>query len=174
MNVRLTQKIFLVFVCSFVLLLLPVSLSYGQDVLDATKKGIKKGAEGVKKGAETAADKTEDAAEATGKGIKKGAETVGKGVKDVFDDDDDNHDTDIDHSRMKSSETQSQTGTRTQTQPGAAGSTRTDSRSTHTDDHEGRNLPATAGELPLLALIGTLALAGAGALRAARRAPKIQ
>src|SRR4030095_3855113 len=163
MNVRLTHKILLAVACSLVLALLPVSSALGQDIWDATKKGVHKGAEGVKKGTETVVDKT-----------KEGAKAVGKGAKDLVTDDDKdkNKNTDTYQYRMKPGQTQTQTQTRT----GTAGSSETTSSSytrTGTSKTGEHNLPKTAGELPLLALGGALALVGAGALRMARRAPKI-
>lgn len=161
MNVRLTHKILLAIACSLVLSLLPVSSAFGQDILGAAKKGVQKGAEGVKKGTETVVDKT-----------KEGGKAVGKGAKDLVTDDDkdNNKNTDTYQYRLKPGQTQ------TQTRTGTAGSTETTSSPStrtgvsKTGEHR---LPKTAGELPLLALIGALALAGAGALRMARRAPKI-
>ena len=163
MNVRLTQKILLAFACSFVLALLPVSSAMGQDILGGAKRGIQKGAEGVKKGTETVIDKT-----------KEGATAVGKGAKDlVTDDDKDKHQsTDTYQYRMKPGETQ--TNTQTQTQTTGSRSKHAGTTNSGTSKTEGRHLPKTAGELPLLALVGALAIAGAGALRLNRRASKTQ
>ena len=160
MNLRLTQKILFAFLCSFVLALLPVSSAIGQDILGGAKKGIQKGAEGVKKGTETVVDKT-----------KEGATAVGKGAKDLVTDDDKDKSksTDTYQYRMKPGETQTQT----QTPTGTVGSSGTTSkRPTHTGTTRTGHLPKTAGELPLLALVGLLAIASASALRLTRRAPK--
>ena len=164
---RLIQRVLLAVVCCSVLVLLPVSNAWAQkDILDDTTQGIQKGAEGVKEGAVTAGEKT-----------KEGAEAVGQGAKDVVTDDD--KDTDRDETttdRMKPSQTESGTTTKqetttdrmkpSQTQPGSTTSGTTPSG---TSSSEERRLPATAGELPLLAFIGVLALISAGALTLVRR-----
>jgi hypothetical protein len=124
-------------------------------ILRGAKEGVQKGAEGVKKGATTAANKTEDVGEAVGKGVKKGVETaidktedvgeaVGKGVKDVFTDDD--RDSDNDEGIAEGVRT---TEPQQQSRPAAVSST-TES------DTDSRELPATAGEQPLILLIGAL------------------
>src|SRR5262245_994925 len=148
---RTAGKVLLVVACCFVLLLLPVSSYAQKDILEGAKKGIEKGAEGVKKGAETVGEKT-----------KEGAETVGKGVKNVFTDDD--KDTNQDESyRAKPGATQSTAPTGTKPSESTSSSS--------TERHE-KGLPKTAGELPLLALVGLLALASSGALKVVRRLPK--
>ena len=98
----------------------------------------------VKKGAEATEKGVETAAEKT----KECAEAVGRGVKKAVTGDDD------DDSRYKSEDYNSRTGTRT------SGIT-TQTSPTH--------LPATAGELSLLALTGTLALTAAAASTAIRK-----
>jgi hypothetical protein len=108
---------------------------------------------GVKKGVQQGAEKT-----------KEGAEAVGRGTKKVVTGEDNNPD----NQRMKSSESQSQTeSTRT-------GSTQTESTQTQQRGTGKTNLPKTAGELPLLALAGCLALAGAAAPGLSRRLGKSQ
>ena len=167
---RLTAKALLALACSL-LLFLTVSPAWAQEkVLDGAKEGIQKGAEGVKKGAETAADKTEDVGEAIGKGVKKGAETaidktedvgeaVGKGVKNVFTDNDPDSNNDEGIAEGKQA-TEPQQQNKSRVMPSATAS-----------DTENRELPATAGEQPLILLIGSLALAGAAALKLFRRVP---
>jgi hypothetical protein len=170
MAVKLTTKALIALACSL-LLVLTVSPAWAQErVLEGAKAGVQKGAEGVKKGAETAVDKTEDVGEAVGKGVKKGAKTaidkaedvgeaVGKGVKDVFTDD--NPDSDNDEGIAEGVQA---TEPLQQSRPGGMSSA-TES------DTESRELPATAGEQPLILLIGALGLAGAAALKVFRRVP---
>jgi len=162
---RLKTKALIAVACSL-LLALTVSTAWAQE----------KVLEGAKKGAETVIDKTEDVGEAVGKGVKKGAETaidktedvgeaVGKGVKDVFTDDDPDSDNDEgiaqDAQDAQATEPQQQQ----QSKPGAMPSAATES------DTDNRELPATAGEQPLILLIGALALAGAAALKVFRTQP---
>jgi hypothetical protein len=163
---RLTTKALIALACSLLLAVTVSTVSAQERVLEGTKEGVQKGVEGVKKGAETAADKAEDVGEAVGKGVKKGAETavdktedvgeaVGKGVKDVFTDDD--PDSDNDEGISKGVQT---TEPQQQNRP-AASATESD-----TDRLE---LPATAGEQPLILLIAAMALAGAAVLKVFRR-----
>jgi LPXTG-motif cell wall-anchored protein len=126
-----------------VMLLIPISSgAQTGGILGGAKKGVQQGADTVQKGVEKGAHET-----------KEGAEAVGRGTKKAITGEDNNPD----QSRMKS-ESQSQTES-TQTE-----STRTQSKATGK-----RNLPKTAGELPLLALAGCLALAGAAASGLRRR-----
>jgi len=92
---------------------------------------------------------------------KQGAESVGKGVKKTFSDDDSDND------RQKSSEGKEIAPSRGTTSQETTGAQNTDNRANRTDD--GKALPRTAGELPLLALLGTLSLAGAAASTLSRR-----
>jgi hypothetical protein len=152
-----TQRFLLAVVCCSVLVLLPFSSAWAQnDLLEGTKEGIQKGAEGAKKGAETVGEKT-----------KEGAEAVGEGAKDLFTDDD--QDTDKDETttdRMKPGETKpGTTKSDTEAQSGQTESSASSSA-------EERELPRTAGELPLLAIVGAMALISAGTLRVVRKAPK--
>jgi hypothetical protein len=157
---RLTTKALIGLACSL-LLVLTVSTAWAQERV----------LEGAKKGVETAVDKTEDVGEAVGKGVKKGAEeaidktedvgeAVGKGVKDVFTDDD----PDSDNDEGIAADAQA-TEPQQQSSPGVRSSAATES------DTENRELPATAGEQPLILLIGMLALATAVALKVFRRVP---
>jgi len=159
---RLKTKALIAVACSL-LLALTVSTVWAQE----------KVLEGAKKGAETVVDKTEDVGEAVGKGVKKGAETaidktedvgeaVGKGVKDVFTDDD--PDSDNDEGIAQDAQDAQATEPQQQTKPGAMSSA-TES------DTDNRELPATAGEQPLILLIGALALACAAALKVFRTQP---
>ena len=125
----------------FALLLVPISLG-AQGILHGAKKGIQQGAGAVQQGVEGAANKT-----------KEGAQAVGRGTKKVITGEDDNQD----KARMKSSESQSQTE-----------STQTESTQTQSKETGKRNLPKTAGELPLLGLAGCLALAGAATTKFCR------
>jgi hypothetical protein len=150
-------KVLLAIACCFVLVLLPVSTAAAQDVLKGAKEGIEKGAQGVKKGGEVVVDKTEDVGEA-----------VGKGAKDlVTDDDDDNiNQDDTTTDRMKPTETQS--GTTSQGTTSSEATSETSTSAGQSESVEG-DLPATAGEMPLLALFGAIALATAAALKMVRR-----
>jgi len=137
-------KILFAITCCFVLVLVPLTVS-AQGVIDKTKQGIEKGAKEVGKGIDYGVDKT-----------KEGAQDVEKGVKKTFDKDSDTN-TDVD--RQKPS--QSETGTR-------PSSTTSGSKNAAADRETGKELPKTAGELPILAITGIFALAGA-ASRMARR-----
>jgi hypothetical protein len=148
--VRFVRIMSLVLVCLvFLLTFSALSIeALAQDgIWDKTKEGVKKGAEGVKKGAETVGEKT-----------KEGAEAVGEGVKDVFTDDEDADS--VSREKAREAETQQPaTQPSDTTSPADTSSPRTtdmDSRSA-----EERGLPATAGQLPLLALAGAFAFAGA-------------
>lgn len=144
---KLTQNGLLVLACCFALILLPLSSAWAQE------DTLKKAGEGIQKGAETVVDKT-----------KEGAEAVGEGAKDLVTDDDPDTDKDeIPADRQKPTEVQSDTQSTTTPSSEAAKGTSTSTE--ETEASEDRELPATAGELPLLGLIGALALAGAGALR---------
>jgi len=149
--IRQTAKFLLALACCFALVaVVPVSAS-AQNI-------IKKGAQGVQKGVETGAEKT-----------KEGAETVGKGVKDTFSSDDNKSQT--------TTETQSTTEPRQKpSQPTTGESTQSTTSESKTKSttmtekgKKGEHLPATAGELPLLALIGGAALAASGTLKLLRR-----
>ncbi len=144
MITRLTHKILLAIVCCFALVcVVPLTASAQGGI-------IKKGAQGVKKGVETGVDKT-----------KEGAETVGRETKEVFTGDKDN---DNDTQRMKGSETSTTTQEPSQTETTKKSTTTSKSTkagSTETETAHKR-LPATAGELPLLGLIGALALLASG------------
>ena len=151
----LTQRVFLVLVCCLAIIFLPLSAG-AQGILE-------KGAEGVKKGVETGAEKT-----------KEGAEAVGHETKKVITGDD------TSTSRIKSTESQSTEPSQSTTPSGTStrSQSTTSSRSTTTEsstskgtEHRagGKKLPKTAGELPLLALIGVLSLAAAGTSKLIRR-----
>jgi hypothetical protein len=131
---------------------LPARAQLG-GVVEGTKHGIQKGAHGVQKGVETGAEKTKEGVVA-GKNAVTGQDNTPS------------------ENRMKPSQTQP--GTTYQTQPGTT-STETTTRSTQSESTETgqtgqqRQMPKTAGELPLLALAGWSALSAAGVLRIARR-----
>ena len=143
-----TVKILLAVTCCLFIVLVPLSISSNaQNVLQ-------KGAQGVQKGVETGAEKTKEGAEATGHAIKKGVT---------------GEDTSTSTERMKS-EQQTTPGTEQQTTPGTrTQTTRESKRSTTTTEKNEGNLPKTAGELPLLALVGALALGAAGVSRVLHR-----
>src|SRR5262245_14104614 len=155
MNVaRITNRISLVLVCLLVLTL--TSLPAGAQILDKAKEGVQKGVHGVHEGAE-----------AVGKGVKKGAqetkegaEAVGRGAKKAVTGED----------REKGTEYQTQPATPAApgTQPsGTTAPMGKKHMAPSTTRHKG--LPRTAGEFPLLALSGVLALAGAAVTRTVRR-----
>jgi len=141
---RLTRKPSLVLACFllFTLVALPVQ-GISQGVLKDVQEGVEKGAEDVKKGAETVGEKT-----------KEGAEDVGKGVKDVFTDDDE---------KAKREKATEATPSHETTAPSRTGNSESSQSSTSDD----KDLPRTAGELPLLLLTG-LAFLGAGVTRVLR------
>jgi uncharacterized surface anchored protein len=152
----LTQRVLLVLVCCLAIIFLPLSAG-AQGI-------IKKGAQGVQRGVETGAEKTKEGAEAVGHGAKKAI--TGE---------------DTSTSRMKSTETQSTEPSQTttpsdtnarsrSTTPSESTTTGSSSTSRSTEHRAGtKKLPRTAGELPLLALIGMLSLAAAGTSRLLRR-----
>jgi hypothetical protein len=138
-------KILFAITCCFVLALVPMTAG-AQGVIEGTKQGIEKGAKEVGKGVEYGVDKT-----------KEGAEAVGKGVKKTFDKDSDTN-ADVDRQKPSQNETGTMPSSTTSRSKKAAGSTETGTG----------KLPKTAGELPILAITGIFALAGA-ASRMTRR-----
>jgi uncharacterized surface anchored protein len=161
--VRQTQKFLLALACCLALVIVvPLSVSAQDNILE-------KGAHGVKKGVETGAEKT-----------KEGAHAVGKGVKNTFGNKDSQMTTESQsttESRQKpsepaTSESNTQPGTRSGESTTQSQTTQSKSQSstrTEGTGKSGEQLPATAGELPLLLLAGGLALAASGTLRLARR-----
>ena len=140
---RLTQRVLLALVCSLAIISLPLSAG-AQNIL-------KKGAQGIQKGVETGVDKTKEGAEAVGHGVKKAV--TGEDTSD---------------SRMKSTEPSQATAPSQTTAPSTGSQTtrpsqtRTRGTATATARANGEHLPATAGEFPLIALIGISALAASG------------
>lgn len=143
---NLKLKLLFAAVCSLALVLIPLSVHAQDSIWHGAKQGVQKGAEGV----------------------QKGAESVGHETKKVITGQDDE------------TKTQSQDQTTAQDQENKArmkGGTQTETSTTTTEKSESgqtkqteeKPLPRTAGELPLLALAGCLALAGAGASRLIRR-----
>jgi cobalamin biosynthesis Mg chelatase CobN len=148
-----TLKILLAVTCCLFIVLVPLS------VTASAQNVLQKGAQGVQKGVETGVDKTKEGTQATGHAIKKGVT---------------GEDTSTSTERMKSTEQQTTPGTEQQTTPSTQRqtTTRESQRSSTTTTEEKKNkeqLPKTAGELPLLGLIGALALGAAGASRVLRR-----
>jgi cobalamin biosynthesis Mg chelatase CobN len=144
-----TLKILLAVTCCLFIVLAPLSISaHAQNVLQ-------KGAQGVQKGVEKGVDATKEGAEDTGQAIKKGVT---------------GEDTSRSTERMKS-EQQTTPRTEQQTTPSTQRQTTTSEskKSSTTTTEEKEKLPKTAGELPLLGLIGALALGAAGASRVLRR-----
>jgi hypothetical protein len=137
-NRNLKLKTLFVAICCFALVIvIPVS-ARGQlgGVVQGAKHGIQKGVE-----------KT-----------KEGAESIGRSTKKVITREHNDQNT----NRMKPSETQPETST-TETQPQQTGETeRTKQTATEqTERREQKRLPKTAGELPLLVLVGCFSLVGA-------------
>jgi hypothetical protein len=149
---NLKLKMLLAALCCFVLVLVvpvPSSAQLG-GVVQGTKHGIEKGV-----------DKT-----------KEGAESVGHGTKKLFtgdsSQDKDQNQYQNQNTRMKPVQRQPAT-TSTQTETQQNNTTTTESGQT-----QGKRMPRTAGELPLLALAGCLSLAIGGAYRLADRARRSQ
>jgi hypothetical protein len=138
---NLKLKVLFAAVCCFALVLIPLSAGAQGSLWHGAKKGVQKGASEVQKGAESVGQETKKA---------------------ITGDDNDQTKTqsqDQNDARMKST-----TGTQTETS-----TTTEETERGQTQQTEGKSMPRTAGELPLLALIGCLALAGAGASRLIRR-----
>lgn len=162
MNVeRRTHLISLVLACLLVITFTSLPVLAQENIWDKTKEGVKKGTEevgeGVKKGAE-----------AVGKGVKKGAqetkegaEAVGRGAKKAV----------TGHEHNEAVEREKGTGYQMQqpaTRPNEAQPSQTGKQNMGGSTQE-KGLPRTAGEFPLLALSGALALAGAALSRLVRR-----
>ena len=144
---RITHKVLLAFACCLVLVLVPAMAGAQGGVLGQAGQGIKKGAQGVQKGVETGAEKT-----------KEGAESVGHETKKVITGEDN---TSADRQKPATqSTTPSEPTTNKRTPP---------TKSVTEGTKGGKPLPGTASELPLLAIVGSLALAGAVASRWVRR-----
>jgi hypothetical protein len=144
----ITHRVLLALACCLVLVLLPVAASAQGGILGQTEKGIQKGAQGVEKGVQKGVEGTKEGAEAVGHGVKKGV--TGESTTTE---------------RQKS---QSTTTTPSTSPTTPSTTTQTEKRTTETTKG-GKRLPGTAGELPLIALIGSLALAGAVARKLVRR-----
>ena len=123
--------------CCFALVLIPVS-SYAQlHAIVAQLGGVAHGVEhGVQKGAQ---------------GVQKGAEgTYNKGKEVITGEDQNQQQTDQQATPSEENRMKTQPGTETETQTGETGQ---------------KQMPRTAGELPLLVMTGLLSLAGARATR---------
>jgi hypothetical protein len=144
---RITHKVLLAVACCLVLVLVPAMAGAQGGVLGQAGQGIKKGAQGVQKGVETGVEKT-----------KEGAESVGHETKKVITGEDN---TSADRQKPETqSTTPSEPTTNKRTPP---------TKSVTEGTKGGKPLPGTASELPLLAVVGSLALAGAVASRWVRR-----
>jgi len=135
---RSIRLLILAAACCFALVLIPVSSYAQQHAVVAQLGGVTHGVQqGVQKGAE---------------GVQKGVEgTYNKGKEVITGEDQDQNQqqtTPSEENRMKTNPTQS--GTETETQTGETGQ---------------KQMPRTAGELPLLVMTGLLSLAGARATR---------
>ena len=146
----ITHTVLLALACCVVLVLVPVMAGAQGSILGQAEKGVKKGAQGVQKGVETGVEKT-----------KEGAESVGHETKKVITGEDD---TSADRQKPTTqSTTPSETTTKSTTSKSTTGTKTTE------ETKGGNRLPGTAGELPLLAVMGSLALAGAAVTRLVRR-----
>jgi hypothetical protein len=148
---RITHKVLLALACCLVLVLVPATAGAQGGVLNQAGRGIKKGAQGVQKGVETGVEKT-----------KEGAESVGHETKKVITGEDN---TSADRQKPT---TQSTTPSGTTTTKSTTSKSTTGTKTTE-ETKGGKRLPGTAGELPLLAVVGSLALAGAVVARLVRR-----
>jgi hypothetical protein len=149
---RITHKVLLAFACCLVLVLVPAMAGAQGGVLGQAGQGIKKGAQGVQKGVETGVEKT-----------KEGAESVGHETKKVITGEDN---TSADRQKPA---TQSTTPSEPTSQESTTNKRTPPTKSTSEGTKGGKPLPGTASELPLLAVVGSLALAGAVASRLVRR-----
>jgi len=146
-----TLRMIFAFAACFALILVPVLARAQGGIVKGAEQGVKKGAEEVQKGVETGAEKTKEGAEATKNAIT-GQENQPS------------------ENRMKPGETPS--SSETQSQQKSTGTQRGETQRGETgqkEQKEQKEMPKTAGELPLLALAGCLALAGAGTLKLVRQ-----
>jgi cobalamin biosynthesis Mg chelatase CobN len=145
MNTRFTHLISLVLVCMLAITFTSAQALAQKNIFDKTKEGVQKGAETVGKGVKKGAHET-----------KEGAEAVGHGAKKAVTGED----------REKGSEYQT-----TQPAPRPSGTMPAESGKSRMSESKTRakGLPRTAGEFPLLALSGGLALAGAALSTVVRR-----
>ena len=152
MTVKTTMnKHLLALACYLVLVIVPASAGAQGGVLSKTGHDIKKGVHGVQKGVETGVEKT-----------KGGVESVGHETKRVVTREDKTS-----ANRQKPT-TQSTTPSETNNTKSTTSKSTTGTKTTE-ETKGGKHLPGTAGELPLLALVGSLALAGAVVTRLVRR-----
>lgn len=136
------RMLFVIAAC-FALVLVPVLGRAQGGVLKGAKEGVQKGTTEVQKGVEQGVEKT-----------KEGAEAVGQETKKAIT----GQENQPSENRMKPS------------QPGSEErSTEESSKENKGGETGQKGLPKTAGELPLLALAGCLALAGAGTLKVVRQ-----
>jgi hypothetical protein len=162
MNVeRRTHLISLVLACLLVITFTALPVLAQENIWDKTKQGVKKGPEEVGEGAKKGA-------EVVGKGVKKGAhetkegaEAVGRGTKRAVTGDEHNEAVE----REKGTEFRTQ---QPAMRPYEARPSQTGKHHMGASTRE-KGLPRTAGEFPLLALSGALALAGAALSRLVRR-----
>ena len=146
----ITHTVLLTLACCLVLIVVPAMAEAQGGILGQAEQGVKKGAQGVQKGVETGVEKT-----------KEGAESVGHETKKVITGEDD---TSADRQKPTTqSTTPSETTTKSTTSKSTTGTKTTE------ETKGGKHLPGTAGELPLLAVMGCLALAGAAVTRLVRR-----
>jgi hypothetical protein len=145
MNARITHLISLVLVCLLAITFTSAQALAQKNIFDKTKEGVQKGAETVGEGVKKGAHETKEGAEAIGRGAKKAV---------------------TGEEREKGSEYQS-----TQPAPRPSGTMPAETGKSRMAESKsaGKGLPRTAGEFPLLALSGGLALAGAALSGMVRR-----
>ena len=151
--IKIKQSLLLAVVCCFALILAPLPAGAQGGI-------IKKGVEGVQKGVDYGVDKTKEGIHKT----KEGAEKAGHEVKKAVTGEETT-------TREKGKYTTEPTQTTPSQATGERRTGRTTTATTRTERGETgrRRLPKTAGELPLIALLGGLALAASGILRLSRR-----
>ena len=151
MNVeRRMHLISLVLACLLVITFASLPVLAQENIWDKTKQGVKKGAEEVGEGVKKGAHETKEGVEAVGRGAKR-AVTGDKHNEAV--------------EREKGTEFQTQ---QPATRPNEARPSQTGKQNMGGATRE-KGLPRTAGEFPLLALSGAMALAGAALSRLVRR-----
>jgi len=152
----MTNKVLLAVACCLVLVLVPARSAAQGGLLAKLGQGIKKGAQGVEKGVEAGVEKT-----------KEGVESVGHKTKSLVTHED-NTSADQQEPPTQSTTPSETTSTKSTTNKSTT-KTKSSPEGTKTEGTKGgKHLPGAAGELPLLAVVGSLALAGAVALRLIR------
>jgi|SRR5262245_6307442 len=176
---RITNKVLLAVACSLVLVLVPARSAAQGGVLSKVGQGIKKGAEGVEKGVEAGVQKTKGGVESVGHKTKRAVthedNTSADQQKPTTQSNTPTETTSVVTGEDNTSAdrqkpvTQSTTPSETTSTESATSKSTTSTKSNTEGTKGGKHLPGTAGELPLLAVVGSLALASAVALKLIRR-----